>query len=51
MKQQSKRGGKRPGSGLKVNIPAKIIALAVALKLDIGLYQAREQIKGWSPEV
>ena len=40
----TKRGGKRLGSGPKVNIPATLIAYDVALKFDIGLYQAKEKI-------
>jgi hypothetical protein len=36
-----KRGGKRPNSGPKVNIPNRLITLAVALKRHVGIRQAK----------
>jgi len=37
----SKRGGKRPNSGPKVNIPNRLIVLAVAIKRCVGSRQAK----------
>ena len=49
---KSKQGGKRHGAGRKVDIPARLIELDVALKLCIGLGHARRILReGGSPEV
>ena len=48
--EASKRGGKRPGAGAKADIPTKIIALGIAIRLGVGLSQARKLIREWTPE-
>ena len=40
-------GGKRPGAGPKVNISEKLVAIDVALQMDVGLSHARVLIREW----
>jgi hypothetical protein len=47
MSDISKRGGKRPGAGGKVNIPERLILLDVALGMGVGLSRARQLIREW----